>query len=234
MSHNFIIPSGDTDSIMISKSSGEPFLKEEQEALLTELNSLFPENIEWAHDGYFPRVIIFKAKNYVLYDGINLKFKGSSLKSPTLEPALLEFIDTIIKSMIEDRKDYKDIYQRYVKEINDVKDIKRWCSRKTISEKTLTSSRTNESKVRDAVVDSEYVEGDRIYTFFNSKDELVLVENFNKDYNKEKLLEKLFKASGRFTTVLDKNTFINYKLKRNQKALNILLGVHNPDNIDKV
>lgn len=208
----------DTDSITITVNKDIP--SSERDALLADLNSQFQKEIVFSHDGYFQDVIVVAAKNYVLYDGKKLKIKGSSLKSPTLELALREFMVEIFWTIIKGEYDHANIYKKYVKEINNVEDIKRWATRKTVTDKTLKSERTNESKIRDAIVGTEYSEGSRIWTYFKSDDSLDLVENFKGDYNKSRLHEKLFKVVSRFEEILNiKETCLNYKLKKNQKLL---------------
>jgi hypothetical protein len=100
-----------------------------------------------------------------------------------------------------------------------ISDIKRWVSRKTISEKTLNPQRTNEQKIYDIIQDGNFSEGDRIYCFFKSDGSLALADNFNGDYDKDKMLEKLFKTAEIFDTVIPMDNFKNYKLKRNKKEL---------------
>jgi len=113
-----------------------------------------------------------------------------------------------------------DLYEEYVKEIMNVKDIKRWCNKKTITSKVMQNTRTNEVKVREAIAGSEYKEGDKAYFFYNSEDNLVLAENFNNDYNKVKLLSKLYKTTKTFETIIDESLFVNYSLKNKKiKAL---------------
>ena len=173
--------------------------------------------------------IIFKAKNYVLVTEDNkVKYKGSAVKATSKSIALREFINKIIESIIYDRNDYKEIYESYVKEIMNITDISRWSSRKTISEKTLTSERTNESKIRDAMEDSEYVEGDRIRVFYKAHpdsltkkgEELELQENFSGNYCRVLLLKALHDTSNLFETVLDvKSIFKNYSLVKAFKGL---------------
>jgi hypothetical protein len=114
------------------------------------------------------------------------------------------------------------LYNTYVKEIFNVYDIKRWVTKKTITDKVLNPKRTNEQKVLDCIQGTEYVEGDKIYTFFKSDESLCLVENFSGDYHVDKLLEKLYKTGLVFVSVLDiDNLFINYKLKKNKKLLGL-------------
>jgi DNA polymerase elongation subunit (family B) len=211
----------DTDSITVCKPDGSPFSEEEQTTLLKQLNEQFPERIRWEPDGYFPAVCVLKAKNYILYDGKKIKIKGSALKDSKASPALREFMNAIVDAIIFEKGGYSEIYMRYVKEILDVKDIKRWSSRKTLSSTMIESDRTNETRVMDALVGSNYVEGDRFYTFFESPEKITLTEKFNGNYDKDKLLSALYKKSEIFSTVLDKTLFINYSLKKNRKLLNL-------------
>lgn len=222
--HNFKISNGDTDSITIYKEDQSIFLKEEREALLKELNNSCPEGLVWEDDGFYPVMIVLRAKNYILWDGKKLIQKGSSLKSSTLEPALKEFLNEIIYAIIHDRGEYEKIYYKFVKEINDVKDIKRWCSKKTLSDTTYESSRENEAKIIRAIQGTEYVSGDKVYLYFKSDDSLNLAERFDGDYNKDRLWEKLYKATDRFATIMDVDKlFPNFKLKRNKELLEEVL-----------
>lgn len=224
MKNNFTIVNADTDSIMFCKSDQTPFTEEEQDRLLKELNSLFPEKISWEHDGVYSKVIVLKAKNYILWDGKKMKTKGSSLRSSVIEPAIKEFVETIIKTILDGKTNYQEIYHRYVREINSITDIRRWSSKKSITSKTLNSARTNEAKIRDAIAGTEYVEGDRCYFYFKNDKSLSLVEKFDGDYDKDVFYEKLFKSTERFESVLPQNLFLNYKLRRCKMALETLLG----------
>lgn len=220
---NFFIVNGDTDSISFCNSNFNPIDETERKQILEEINREFPKQIKFGDDGYFKTVIILKAKNYVLWDGKKIKYKGSAIKATTKEPALQQFIKDIIDELINETGNYINIYNQYVKEIMNIKDIKRWATRKTITEKVLDAKRTNEQKVLDVIEGSEIVEGDRIYTYFKNDCSLALVENFDGDYNKDKLLEKLYKTIEIFENVIDINLFLNYKLKRNKELLNDLI-----------
>ena len=224
--YNFILGPVDTDSISICKPDMTPFSKEEQESLIAEINSLMPKKIQYSHDGYFKRCVAIRAKNYILYDGEKIKVKGSGLKGSTKSPALKEFTSKVIDSLakIEDKdlmyESLKSIYDEYKLEILNITDITRWSSRKTFSSTMLESERTNETKVMDALKGSNYVEGDRFYTFYLPDDSLCLAENFTGGYNKTRLLKNLFDTISIFDTVLPvKELFPNYSLKRNQKLL---------------
>ena len=218
------IVNADTDSISFTKEHQEEFSNDDRDIILKEINSLFPSTIKFEDDGLYKCVIVFKAKNYVLYDGYKIKTKGSAIKATTKEPALKEFINRIISAIIEGKTNYNHIYMEYVKEAADIKDIKRWVTRKTISEKTLNPQRTNEQKIFDIIQNTEYGEGDRIYCFFTSSGELALAENFNGDYDVDKMLEKVFNTSEVFNTVIPDGTFLNFKLKKNKKLLGEILS----------
>lgn len=230
MNYNFILVNADTDSISFCKSDQTEFTEEEQESLIAEINSLLPEKIKFENDGIFKKVICLKAKNYILYDGKKIKTKGSALKSSTLEPALKKFILEIVDSLLSDKDNQHliDIYNKYIKIACSITDIRPWCSKKTITTKTLESERTNEDKIRKAIENTEYVEGDKIYVYFDEEENLKLVEHFDGKYNKDVFLKKLHNATSRFETILPvKELFLNYALKRNKNALNELLGIVN-------
>jgi DNA polymerase elongation subunit (family B) len=223
--HDFKILNADTDSITIYKDGFTPFGEKERTTLLAELNSQSPEGLLWEDDGYYHCVIVIRAKNYVLWDGKKLTYKGSALRASTKPPALKQFIKDIIQSILDDKSDFSDIYLSYVKEINNIQDMSRWCSRKTLTDKIYSSERLNETKVLDALEGSEYVEGDRVHMFYKQDDTLELLENFTGDYNKTRLLKQLFDTSQIFKTVLDTKTlFPNYSLKKNQQLLQDVLN----------
>ncbi len=225
--NNFTLVNCDTDSISICKPDGSPFTPEEEISLLEELNSIFPEHINFADDGTFEKFIVLKAKNYIMYDGKKLSVKGSGLKSSKNEPAIKEFHMEIVNAMIKGETNYTEIYNKYVKEIRNLKDIKRWCSKKTLTQKVFESPRPNEAKIRDAIVNSEYVEGDKIYVFFKQDESLCLAENFDGDYNEDRLFNRLYSASKLFSKVITiEDYFVNYKLKKNKtKLLEIPLDI---------
>lgn len=221
MNHQFQISNCDTDSISFCKPDGTPFSLEERKQLVKEINDISPEFMKWADDGYYQKVIILRTKNYILYDGKKITYKGSSLKDQKKETALKEFLYEIIDSIIQEKYNYVEIYHKYVKEILNLKDIKRWSSKRTISEKTFSSDRSNETKVKDAINGTEYKEGDRIWVYFDINDNLKLAENYNNDHNVIRLLKKLFETSKTFATIIPKDTFTNYSLKN--KKISLLL-----------
>lgn len=224
--HNFILGPVDTDSISFTKPDMSPFSEEERNELLAEINALMPEKVKYADDGYYDTCIVIRAKNYILWDGKKLKMKGSALKATTKEPALQEFIKSTIQIILDNREvtdihtKTHDLYQQYVREIMNISDIKRWASKKTITDKILKNERTNEAKVRDALAGSDYTEGDKIFVYFKEDGNLSLVENFNNDHDRSKLLKKLFSTAETFETILPVGElFPNYSLKKQYKIL---------------
>lgn len=218
--NNFTIPNGDTDSISIT--NGKEFSLEDQKAVLDNLNAIFPDTIRFEHDGLYRNVVIVKAKNYVLEEmNGKKKIKGSALKATMKEKALQEFIKEITDLLLNEQKDQViNVYHKYVKEILNLKDITRWSSKKTITEKVLNPERTNEQKVLNALNGEEsYQEGDKIKVYFTVDKQLKLEEHWNNDHNADILLEKLYKTLKVFETVIDLSLYPNYKLKRNKKLL---------------
>ena len=223
--YNFNIPVVDTDSLTICKKDNTEFSKEELTKLTKEINKLTDDLIIWDLEFYIPKIIVLASKNYILYDGKKIKTKGSSLRDVKKEPALREFLDSCIKLLVEDapQEQLVETYNKYVKEALNVTDIKRWCSKKTITTAVETSERANETKVKDAIAGSEYTQGDKVYLFFDEDETLVLAERFKGSYNKDRLIEKLYKVTQVFKSILPvKELFLNYSLKRNKKLLETL------------
>ena len=221
--HNFILVNADTDSISFCKPNGEAFTEEESISLVNEINSLLPEKIKYERDGSFTKMIVAKAKNYITYNGKTIKYKGSSIKSSTLEPALKEFIHEVVEGIVNEKNNHLEIYLKYVKEVLDITDIKRWATKKSLTNKVYTSTRKNETKILDAIQDTEYVEGDKVFLFYRKDKSLALIDKFDAAcYHVDTYLEKLFKVTKRFEGVLDTSVFKNYKLKKNKTELETL------------
>lgn len=220
----FDVPKGDTDSITIY-NCGEKFEKPIINDLITEINRILPEVINFELDAIYDVIVVFKAKNYAYREGDKISTKGSALKASTKSPALKEYIKTSINDLLylQSHEKMQKTYTEYVDEIMNVKDIKRFAARKTLSSTMLESERTNETKVMDALKGSNYTEGDRFHVLYRQDDTICLVENFNGDYNKVRLLKNLYDTA----TILDgvipvKDLFLNYSLKRNQKILGLI------------
>lgn len=226
----YTITPTDTDSISFCDSEGKEFTPEHRKKLLTELNSISPDKILWEDDGYYKKCIALKAKNYVLYDPTNTKkpvtIKGSSLKATTKSPAMKEMIKKIIDIILytDDQTEMyaklQEMYKGYMLEIHDMKDIKRWASRKTYTATVDEGEETTAEKLRAALKGTDYRQGDRFYTYFRPDESLALVEHYAGDEDKSRLYENLYDTIKGFSTILPvKDLFINYSLKRNAKYL---------------
>jgi len=230
--NTFKLVNGDTDSIMFCRKDGSSFTEIDRHRLLDSINSQTDVNIVWTDDRYYSDVIIVKSKNYLLKDAETGKvtIKGSALLASMKEPALRQFIKDILYALLEDHNaDISTIYLSYVRSINAIGDeeIGRWASKKTITKAVLTSPRTNESRVRDAIKRAEVTlqEGDKIYTFFKDDETIELVSQFDGTYDKSRLYEKLFKTVKVFETILDIKKFPNFKLKKNEGLLEEVCNV---------
>lgn len=211
------IVNADTDSF--SYTTGGAITSDVFKLHISQLNRPYMGKIRWEDDGQYKKVLIVKAKNYVLDDGKELKIKGSSLKATMKEPALKEFINGVIYYLIKERKDQiYDYYMDYVNSICNISsgEISEWCSKKTITKAVLKPERTNEQRIKEAIGQKEVNEGDKIFVFFEECDKLCLVENFNGKYCRKTLHKKLFKTLEIFSTLLDVSIFPNYALKRNE------------------
>jgi hypothetical protein len=233
MNRNFQIVNCDTDSISFAKQSGNPFTDEQIKILMDEINKISPEFMLWENDGYFSRVVVLRAKNYILYDGKKIKVKGSALKSSTLEPILKQMLGEFIEALVFERQHtLPDIYEKYVAMVDNITDIKPWCTKKTLSPKTYQSERKNETDIIDAIKGTDYRSGDKVYLFVRTKEVETgdhykvgvkkgqpkmktlryysLQEHFEGDYDKNTYYGKLHKTVQRFSSVIDTSMFKKY------------------------
>jgi DNA polymerase I len=209
------IVNADTDSVSITNDGHI-----DADKCILELNQTSGEGITWENDGYYSKVIVLKAKNYVLF-GDKTTIKGSALKATTKEKALQRYIKEVL-DLIKQGKDNELVphYEAYVTQIVNLKHISDWCSKKTVTKAVLSGTRTNETRVMDAIEDVEGIqEGDKFYVFFKTDKELCRLEDFDGIYDKKKLLGKLYNTVKVFSNVLDITQFKNYALVKNYKEL---------------
>ena len=247
--HDFIPVSNDTDAISFRKQDGTPFSQEEQDKLIDEINSIIPKMLEYEDDGYFETIIVVKAKNYVMRTpDMKVKFKGSSLIDVKKEPALRELLNECIMDLLDtEGENCLDIYHKYIKEANNIQDISRWATKKSITDKVLKPARTNEQKIFDAVKHLNPREGDKYYVYTADaglnqkvvKGELVflksgepkmekttklkVVEEWSNDEVKAHYTKRVYMTIDILKNVLDMEQFIKYHNKSNSKLLEELL-----------
>jgi DNA polymerase I len=211
----FKIVNADTDSF--SYTLGKKLTDAEFKDHVTELNSLFPEMIRWENDGYYKKVIVVRTKNYVLQDEKNkVKIKGSGLKGSMKEKALQNFMKETIDLLLKNKADrIFYLYLKYANEAANLEEMSRWCSKKTVTKALLNPERTNEQRPADALVGSEFSEGDKVFMFYKTPEKLCLLQNFDGIYDKSILLSKLYKTMSVFDTVLDISLIPNLSNKCN-------------------
>ena len=216
--HNFELVGGDTDGLAFKKPDQSPFSKEERTSLVRELNSLMDGLITWEDDGVFPVQLVVKTKNYVLVDeNGKQKIKGSALKASMKEKALKEFLNQVIQLLVDNNQNLVgDLYLKYAKEILDVKDIARWCSKHTITKAVLTGKGTAQVRIREALKGRAVQEGDKVYQFVKTESVRSTLEDFDGTYCVETLLGKLYDTLCVFETVLDVKAYPNLTLKKNK------------------
>lgn len=214
---HFQIVNADTDSISIT--NGQDL---DVDKCMNELNELSGSGIAWENDGYYSKVIVLKAKNYVLFSDKTV-IKGSALKATTKEKALQKYIKEVLDIIKQgNTNELVPHYESYVTKIMNLKDISEWCSKKTVTKAVLNGTRTNETRVMDAIKDVEGTqEGDKFYVFFKTDKELCRLEDFDGVYDKKKLLGKLYNTIKIFSEVLDIKQFKNYSLVKNYKELEL-------------
>jgi DNA polymerase elongation subunit (family B) len=207
-----------------------PFSKQERKELLNELNSQFPELINFSDDGYFDTVIVIAAKNYVLWDSEKnkLKIKGASLKATMKEQYLKDFINQVIKIMLN--PDFKieeiiELYDKTAKECLNLTDMSRHSKKKTISEKVLKGDGKAELRTRLALKGVPYQQGDKFKLFYLENGDMCLESNFKGQYCRKTLLKKLYATINIFESILPIEHFTNYSLQINYYPL---LGIEKP------
>ena len=244
----FTLVNGDTDSITVTKN--RPIPKEEREMYLKDLNSFFPEMISWEDDGYYPSLIVLKAKNYIMRtEEGKIKLKGSSLKDQKKEPALKEMLDAMIKCLLDNNQEQAvKVYNSLIVECKNVKDISRWAAKKTVTKAILNckddiNARMNERKVYDAIRNTPVQEGDKVYLYpailaniiehklyknGNVKEKVIKVtglkriEDWDQDHDPEKLIDRVYATAEILGAVLPIDQFIDYRLKKNKDLLDKL------------
>jgi DNA polymerase elongation subunit (family B) len=214
----FQIVNVDTDSF--SYTTGKKLSEDEFKSHINEINALFKDGIRWEDDGYYDKVLVVKTKNYVLVEGKKIKIKGSGLKGTMKEKALQDFMNDVILLLLKKRRDHiYSLYMQYANEIKDITDMTRWAMKKTITKAVLEPQRKQEQNVFDAIKDVNYQEGDKFRMFYDTKDTLKLVDEFNGTYDHDSYFKKLHETLCIFETLIDPSLFPNFKVGRNKELL---------------
>ena len=237
--HNLLLVNLDTDSLSFCKPDHSSFSEDEKRRIEGELRSIM--YCDWEDDGEYDRVIVSKAKNYVLLPKGEKKFKtkGSSFVDSKKEPALLAMLQELLKSLVFNEGKEREIYTRYCKETLAISDISRWAVKKSVTKNLLTGTRKNETKVL-AALDSDAREGDKVWVY-NAIDGQVqtiikgepqfykdgrpkmeennVLRNMNKfdgDYDIDHYLGRVYATVSILENVLDMTQFIDYSKPKNR------------------
>lgn len=193
----YTLVNGDTDSI--AYTNNKPFTAEQYNEEIKEINSLLPEYIKFTNDGSFDKIIVIRAKNYIMLPsdpkkkaknlkqlGTEYSIKGSSIMDQKKEKALKEFIQTLISCLVYDKQqELISVYNKYVIESQRIDDISRWATKKTVTDAVLTGTRKNETKVMDAIAGEKVQEGDKIYIFSKIEGEIPKIVKGEAQYYKD-------------------------------------------------
>ena len=151
----------DTDSFSVTKN-----VTTTQDDLNNELkilNAEYPSLIRWENDGIYEKMIVVRAKNYVLVKEGKVKFKGSAMTDQKKEPALTEMLEKMIYALLDDEKAALPlIYKSYIREAVNIQFINRWVTKKTVTKSVLKPARLTELKVLNAInecIDKGIIEG---------------------------------------------------------------------------
>lgn len=234
---NYTIVNADTDSFMYSSGKripAEAFAKE-----IIDLNSIFPSQIEWEHDGQYEKVLVLKSKNYVLveYGGKTIT-KGNSIKATMKEPALRKFISDVISHLLDKRTEF-EIARLYVScvfkilQIGKTTPIDEWCSKITVTKAILEKSKTRQARIRESLAGSNYKEADKAFIFFETKEKVCLLENFNGVFYEDAMFKKLFSTAEIFDNVFNTDILINFAHKRSKSLLQSLKSESDIDAVAK-
>ena len=173
---NYTLVNTDTDSF--SYTNGLAPSKEEFKKEIESLNSIYPELIKWEDDGVYERIVVVKAKNYVLVKNGKVKYKGSSLTDQKKEPRLLTLLEQLINVLLtEDNKEEAEakilaVYNECCREVVAKFNVLDWVTKKTVTKSILNPKRANEQKPMDAIneaikrgVITGTQEGDKIWLY---------------------------------------------------------------------
>ena len=214
----------DTDSIKYYDPN-KPLTPEVTGVNTKEVNSLFPSGIKWDDEGIYKVFVVVKSKNYIMVDSADkVKLKGSSMKSSKLEPSLKVLQKDIIDMLIgRNNESIQTIYERHSKNAAKIKDITPWSSRKTISERTVNSTRKNERLLIEALSGESYQLGDRFEFYYTRDGILKLSGKFDSqkpDHDVKRILGKIYKTCQVFASVADTESLTNYVLSKHAKEYN--------------
>ena len=199
---DFKIVNMDTDSI--SYTNNLPLGKTEFKDDLEWVNSNCSHLIVWEDDGIYDKVIVLKAKNYVLKKGSEVVFKGSSLTDQKKEPLFKVVLESSLKLLLNDElNDYIrsniDYFLALIESrVGDMRP-ERICTKRTITKAVLNPKRLQEQKILDAcneAIDKGVItginEGDKILLYRRENGKLKFPQLYDYDHDREHYKKRLY------------------------------------------
>lgn len=216
--NNWNLVNIDTDALSFCKPDLTEYTSEEKKNIYNYLNKIM--YCEWEKDGEYENFLVAKAKNYLVFDGKKKSITGSGFLDAKKEKKMKDLINELGDALLFGRVDEThDIYHKYIIESQKVENIKDWAQKKTVSKAVMTSDRKQEVDVRNAIKDTNYKEGDKVWVFKNTEDTMTLAEKWCYNENKEHLAKRCYNTLLILKEVIDKKDFTNYSLKSKQKDL---------------
>lgn len=115
-SKGYPVLEADTDGLYVQ--AGDAF--DAPGELLAAAQSTLPEGIELEFDGRYEAMFCYKAKNYALREGDQIRVRGSALRSRATEPFLKDLTSHLIASMLSlEDEPVLTAWQRFAEQIED-------------------------------------------------------------------------------------------------------------------
>ena len=216
----------DTDSFSVT--NGATATEQEFAKEIDELNSLYPSLIRWEDDGQYDRVIVVKAKNYVLKSGDKITYKGSSIKDQKKEPALRQMMNELFDSLLSDTDNIDEIYHRYCRKAMQIDNIEEWAVKKTVTKAVMGETTAAGANINNAIKGRGFSEGDKVWLYClphpekpDDAKKMVyrLISEYNDDEHKWKYVGRVYETLSILENVIDVKQFKKYHNIRNRASL---------------
>ncbi|MDH7480555.1 MAG: DNA polymerase domain-containing protein [Armatimonadota bacterium] len=167
-----------------------------EKELVEEIGRSLPPGINLVHDGRYAAMLSLKVKNYILVDYEGKKiFRGASVRSRADELFGREFISKAVDLLLrDDKRGVSLIYKELIHRIeNGLLSVEQFARRERVTEKTFNSAQ----RKRMAAVAQGIQIGDYVTVYERNDGSLGLIEEYQGDEDRQRLLEKLYKFACR-------------------------------------
>lgn len=216
----------DTDSFSYTNGI-KPTIEEFQQEI-DELNNLYPSLIRWEEDGIFDKIIVVKAKNYVMLSEGKVKYKGSSIKDQKKEPALRKLLNECFDSMLSEKDNIKELYELYCRKALNIDNINDWVVKRTVTKSVLNETTPGQANINAALKGRKFSEGDKIWLYVGedpenpgnvNKKTYHLIEDFSGEYHKWHYVKRVYDTIRILENLIDIKQFKKYHNKTNRSIL---------------